>query len=137
MSFWGEQLSYQGGGDVVSLTPHSQVAGPGSSARFRLTNAGLAEGSDNGGANWTSYSPEWLQPPDGAAGYEVECVVNSGTLTSGPSGVGVWSDLGTTRTWIRNTPGGGSLTVNFTLSIRRISTTQVLTQAVIDLTGSN
>jgi hypothetical protein len=88
-----------------------------------LTDAGLAEGSNNGGSTWTSYAPEWLIPGANAANYEVEAVIISGSLTSGPSGVGVWTSLAATQTWIRG--GAGENIVVFDLSIRDAATMTV------------
>lgn len=99
-------------------------------AGFRLASSGQAQ--ELRGLGTTNVSGQWLL--SGSAGsYEVFCTVNSGSLSSGSSGV--WENLGTTREWHRTRLSNivGTDTCVITLQIRPAGGGAVLATAQITL----
>lgn len=103
----------------------------GASATYQLNLSGKEQSVTN--TVGTTTFGDWIVPNSAAANYEVECVVNSGTVTGSSTGAGVWQALSSTRLWTRAQPAVGLLTSQITVSIRRIGTTTVLDSAVITL----
>lgn len=68
-----------------------------------------------------------------ASDYEVRATLNSGTLSSGTTGV--WLDCATSRTWTvtRTTDAAGITSANLTIEIRRKSDGVVLDSATVVL----
>lgn len=125
------------GGDVVLIanrTVSSTVAAGSPTAGYRLDADGqtYTSQSEVSAGAYIDSGEDWVSPVGNAANYEVEAVVNSGTLSSGPSGSGTWTALSSDVTWTRNGPGTLA-SVNLTLSIRRVGTTTVLDTASITL----
>ena len=94
----------------------------GASASYALLNTGVAQLD---GAN---ISGEWLVS-GAASAFEARVTVNSGTLTTGP--VGIWVNLGTSRTWTLEQSGIGVNTANVTVEIRVAATGVVLDSATV------
>lgn len=122
------------GGAVVKLTNQTFEAiatDPATAtAGYRLDNAGVAYTGENG--TYSAISGEWLS--GGSAGdYECFVTVNSGTLTSGPTGG--WTSLSATQTWTLARTTNGSSNVNFTIQIRPVGGSVVAT-ATIDMTAT-
>lgn len=76
----------------------------------------------------------WCTPTSNASNYEARVTVNSGSTPTGS--VGSWVALSSTRDWtVSETTSGVNNVSNFTVEIRRVSTTTVLDSAIIDLTA--
>lgn len=65
---------------------------------------------------------DWYLAGANSSDYEVEVIVNSGTLTSGTTGSGNWQSLSTSRTWYCET-NGGIQQANLTFTIRHATRT--------------
>ncbi len=83
-------------------------------ASLNVNNDGTFSGSGSLGGNWVVPTTAAI-----AALYQIRVDATSGSFSSGTTGT--WLDLGTTRSWSRNS--GSSVT--FTLSIRELATQQV------------
>lgn len=127
------------GGDVVQLfgaTENAFSFNPTpANAGYRIPTDGIEE---SGTGNPISYSDvlgaeEVVKPVSNLSDYEVRMTVNSGTFSSGTTGT--WQSLGTQRTWTKTQSSVGSSSVNGTIEIRKIGTTDVLASATVDLTA--
>lgn len=118
---------------VVSLADQSvlsETEAPSDAlASYALTSAGEIQASDG-------LNSLWLTPQIGMNLFEVEAVIQSGGLHSGPSGAGLWSGLGTTRTWSVLRAGTGISSCVVRLRIRRASDLGIVATAVITLTAT-
>lgn len=107
------------------------VTGSSTTGRYRLNANGLAEQAQN-----TTYTTleTWLLA--GAnSDFEVRATVTSGSLSSGSTGV--WEPLSTSREWTRSAGANVSVTVVFTVEIRRASDQVIVDSASISLTVDN
>jgi len=102
------------------------------SAGYRLTDAGAIQTIVNGSATTIG---NWISPLSGFSDYEVEVTVTgSGGTFTGPTGAGVWSNLGTTRTWeLSSSASGAFFSRTLTVSIRDVATSTVQATATITL----
>jgi len=102
-------LSVESDGDVVSLT----------------TSGGTIDVGD------------WIIPKAAAgANYEVRVTVNSGSLTSGTTGS--WLSLGSTRSWTAYVlSGGGTVSANITVEIRRAGVGSALASATLTISATS
>jgi len=99
-------------------------------AEYRLNSNGQVEQILNGGV---STLEQWCTPTSAAGDYEARVTITIDTLDSGAA-VNTWLALSTTRTWgIGPTFVPGARNCTFTVEIRRIGTSTVLSSASIDL----
>lgn len=99
---------------------------------FNLQNTGVASGVVNpAGTGGGSYAPQWLSGGT-PANYDARWTIVSGVPTTGTTGI--YQNLGTTRTWTLDAPGGfGTVTAIGTVEIRDAATLIVLATATIQL----
>lgn len=113
--------------DVLGFT----ISPADATAGFILANTGQRQQNVNGSVTDLG---AWLTAGS-AADYACFATVNSGTLTSGTTGV--WENLGTSRSWTRvntnNAPSAPS--VNLIIQIRRVSDSVVMATATVNLTA--
>ncbi len=126
------------GGDVISLVGATEVAidvAPATAgAGYQLTSGGL-EQSGIGTASSIPYSTigDWVTPTANANLYEVRATLNSGAVSSGPTGS--WLALTSTRTWTVTRSVIGTSNANLTIEVRRVSDSVVVGSALVDLTA--
>jgi hypothetical protein len=118
---------------VISVTGQFISAfnfGAGATAAYRLNSNGQVEQVLNGGA---STLEQWCTPTSAAGNYEARVTITADTLDFGDA-VNTWLALSTTRTWgVGPTLVPGTRNCTFTVEIRRIGTSTVLSSASIDL----
>ena len=124
----------QGGGEyitplldrnVTKLTAPGQLA----TASYTLASDGTASSSPN-----FDGTVSWVTPGSAAPNYECLATLTSGTLTTGTAGS--WLALSASRVWSVSRSNGSKECI-FTVQIRRIGTSTVLTSATIDLTANS
>lgn len=112
--------------DSFTISPADSTAG------FNLNSSGQRQQNVNG---TTTNLGAWLTAGS-ASDYAARATINSGTLTSGPTGT--WDVLSTTRSWTKvntnNSPSAPS--VNLTIEIRRVSDSVVMAAATVILTAT-
>ena len=125
--------SFLAGAAQVSITNQTfgdAVAEPSDAfCRYRLNLDGSVEKYSGGGY---STLETWLLSGVNSD-YESRVTVNSGSLTSGTTGT--WQVLSGSREWVLNRTFPGTVVVNFTIEIRRVSDSAVLDTAVIEMTA--
>lgn len=105
--------------------------GASSTASLTLNSAGTYSSSGNVAAP----SGTWLLSGSGA-NFESRATVTSGTLTSGTANT--WEALSSNRSWSKtdsSSVGASPLTVTFTLEIRRVSDSVVVTSSTVTLSA--
>lgn len=104
----------------------NSVADPSdAAASYSLYSSGLGQATGSG--DWT-----WLVTGVNSD-YAVRCTVNSGTLTSGTTGV--WTTMTSDSSWSVSRTTVGIKTCTFTIEIRRTSDSVVIATNVITLTA--
>jgi hypothetical protein len=84
------------------------------------------------GSTITSYStPTWTTDSN-TSDYEIFVTVTSGSFSSGDA-TGTWLNMGTSRSWTRGAAVGATQTCNFTIQLRRISTSETINTATCQL----
>lgn len=117
-----------GGASITNQLQSRNTTTPtAATAQYVLNSSGQAQRIDDDGT--TNISGEWLVS-GAASDYEVRATVNSGSLTSGPTGS--WESLGTTRTWTLTRASVGTSSCVLLVEIRRVSDSVVVTSATID-----
>lgn len=136
MSFWGDAISYQGGGDILRLdaafVDDSVLGGP-STSRWRLDSDGgvyVSRDGVSGGAFIKQY--DWVLPNASASKYECSWSTVSGTPDTAPVAEDSYAALTSDRTWIE-TNAVGSESCEFTARIRLIGGSSDLRTANITL----
>lgn len=116
--------------DRIVLTDTSLTASgfPVQVVQYRLNTNGIVQ--TNIGAGFTDFET-WIQAAVNSNLYESRVTELSGSLTSGS--VGVWENLGTTRTWILSQVVTGISICTIRVEIRQASTGIVLDSADIVL----
>lgn len=85
----------------------------------------------------TSDAGDWITPKAAAgSNYEVRVSVNSGSLSSGTSDS--WLSLGSSRSWgVAVSGGGGTVSANITIEIRKASSGVVQASTTITISASS
>lgn len=121
---------------IIALSNHtiysSRIGAGVITSTFTLSNTGVASGNSNpSGFGGGSYAPEWLTLGT-AANYDARWTNVSGAPTTGTTGT--WLNLGTSRSWTMDGPGGMGTNVAIgTVEIRDAATLVVLATATIEL----
>lgn len=114
--------------DIFDCAPSHSVGDPlDADARYQLASSGAGTGTGISGWTWLTSGLN--------SDYEVEADLVSGALTSGITGTGVWSGLGTTRTWVCQQTTIGTKTATLNLRIRRVSDGVVVGAATVTITA--
>lgn len=103
------------------------ASGVASTGAYRLNSNGQAQAGDNG--SYTNLET-WLLAGTNAD-FECRATLNSGTLSSGSTGV--WESLSSSREWTRSVAANGFAQTNITVEIRRAADSVVVDSAVIDI----
>jgi len=115
----------QGTVALSSLTASAEAFDPSTAtASYSLTSAGVRTASGLSNANW-------INPAMGMGDFEVLATVQSGTLSSGPTGS--YLPLSTTRTWTRQRSGVGRSACIIRIQVRRISDAAQVADVTITL----
>jgi hypothetical protein len=75
----------------------------------------------------------WITPQEGMGSFEVRATLNSGSLTSGTTGV--WLALNANRSWLVEQFSVGDTSANLTMQIRRIGDSSILASATVSVTA--
>ena len=116
---------------ISNASAYTFVSSPSeATAQYLLNSDGRAQKVEN--SSTSDISGEWLVA--GAnSDFEVYATVDSGTLTSGPTGS--WVSLSTSRVWTLTRGTVGLSSVDLTIEIRRASDAVVVDSATITLTA--
>lgn len=120
---------------AVNLTnrgPNAWVNAGSATAQLQLNSDGSLKETDystNGNNTLTAVSGQWKLGGTNSD-YEARMTVNTGSLTSGPTGT--WDALSTTRDWTLVRSTSGVVIASCTLEIRMAGSTTVIASATID-----
>lgn len=111
----GIQTGLGGTVGTPNLNPNAANPGGNAAATVSLTNAGAYNSSNDLSGNYCT-------PTSLASQLEARLTFNSGTGTPTGSSLGVWLNLGTTRSWTLNSGIGLIKDANCTLELREAAT---------------
>ena len=124
----GIQTGLGGTVGTPNLAPNATVPGGPALATVSLTNAGVYSSSNDLSGNYCT-------PTSLASLLEARLTFNSGTGTPTGSSLGVWLNLGTTRSWTLNSGSGLIRDAVCTLEIRESATGIVRDTSTVTFTA--